>query len=234
MDAGTARWRTTSCRCRDGEAQARHLDSYTKEHSAEYQSQALIDLAFRMREKITDFDDVEKILISHQPSHPQRDRRCQRSTKDGPEGKSAKRWTIRLCTSSRSPHKGWPAGITWTATHRSVRACRHRRYGTKSKQQRVLSGRAATVRPIQMSCPSAAEWRSSCRRHEAGDEMAVANAHPLGARPFGRDDYIRKFQIVTDGLSPHGKQTAFSKPSQDCRACQLASCTLNVACLPAH
>ena len=25
------------------------------------------------------------------------------------------------------------------------------------------------------------------------DEMAVANAHPLGAKPFGRDDYIRKF-----------------------------------------
>ena len=26
------------------------------------------------------------------------------------------------------------------------------------------------------------------------DEMAVANAHPLGAKPFGREDYIRKFQ----------------------------------------
>ena len=25
------------------------------------------------------------------------------------------------------------------------------------------------------------------------DELAVANAHPLGAKPFGREDYIRKF-----------------------------------------
>jgi 2-methylcitrate dehydratase len=32
------------------------------------------------------------------------------------------------------------------------------------------------------------------------DEMAVANAHPLGARPFGREDYIRKFRVLTDGL----------------------------------
>ncbi len=32
------------------------------------------------------------------------------------------------------------------------------------------------------------------------DEMAVANAHPLGAKPFGREDYIRKFQMLTDGL----------------------------------
>src|SRR5271157_1780211 len=37
-----------------GEAKRAILDSYTKEHSAEYQSQALIDLAFRMRERISD------------------------------------------------------------------------------------------------------------------------------------------------------------------------------------
>ena len=46
-----------------GEAKRAIMDSYTKEHSAEYQSQALIDLAFRMRETITDFDDMEKIVI---------------------------------------------------------------------------------------------------------------------------------------------------------------------------
>ena len=39
------------------------LETYTKEHSAEYQSQALIDLAFRMREKISDFSAIEHILI---------------------------------------------------------------------------------------------------------------------------------------------------------------------------
>jgi 2-methylcitrate dehydratase len=32
------------------------------------------------------------------------------------------------------------------------------------------------------------------------DEMAVANAHPLGAKPFERADYIRKFEILTDGI----------------------------------
>ncbi len=32
------------------------------------------------------------------------------------------------------------------------------------------------------------------------DEMAVANAHPLGAKPFGREDYIRKFLTLTDGI----------------------------------
>ena len=32
------------------------------------------------------------------------------------------------------------------------------------------------------------------------DEIAVANAHPLGAKPFGRADYIRKFEMLTEGL----------------------------------
>jgi 2-methylcitrate dehydratase len=32
------------------------------------------------------------------------------------------------------------------------------------------------------------------------DELAVANAHPLGASPFKREDYIRKFLILTEGI----------------------------------
>jgi 2-methylcitrate dehydratase len=32
------------------------------------------------------------------------------------------------------------------------------------------------------------------------DEMAVANAHPAGAKPFTRPDYIRKFDTLTEGL----------------------------------
>ncbi len=46
-----------------GERKRAIMDSYTKEHSAEYQSQALIDLAFRMREKIADLEQIEKIVI---------------------------------------------------------------------------------------------------------------------------------------------------------------------------
>src|SRR6476469_9991190 len=50
-----------------GEAKRAILDSYTKEHSAEYQAQALIDLAFKMRQKITDFEAIQEIVI--QTSH---------------------------------------------------------------------------------------------------------------------------------------------------------------------
>jgi 2-methylcitrate dehydratase len=32
------------------------------------------------------------------------------------------------------------------------------------------------------------------------DELAVADAHPAGAKPFARADYIQKFRTLTEGL----------------------------------
>ncbi len=46
-----------------GEAKRAILDSYTKEHSAEYQSQAPIDLARRLRDRIGDTAQIESIVL---------------------------------------------------------------------------------------------------------------------------------------------------------------------------
>src|SRR5206468_3696988 len=46
-----------------GEAKRSILESYTKEHSAEYQAQALIDLAFKMRTQIKDWEGIHQIVI---------------------------------------------------------------------------------------------------------------------------------------------------------------------------
>ena len=70
-----------------GEPKRAILDTYTKEHSAEYQSQALIDLARRLGPKIGDLTEDRKHRHPHQPSHPLRHRhRRQRSAEDGSEG----------------------------------------------------------------------------------------------------------------------------------------------------
>jgi len=47
------------------------------------------------------------------------------------------------------------------------------------------------------------------------DEMAVANAHSNGARPFARPDYIRKFQTLTDGLITVRESNRFLEAVQD-------------------
>ena len=45
--------------------------------------------------------------------------------------------------------------------------------------------------------------------HKLADEIAVADAHPLGARPFVRADYLRKFQTLTEDLIPREEGERF-------------------------
>ena len=44
---------------------------------------------------------------------------------------------------------------------------------------------------------------------EIVDELAVADAHPLGARPFGRADYIAKFRTLAEGVVDEVEQDRF-------------------------
>jgi len=41
------------------------------------------------------------------------------------------------------------------------------------------------------------------------DELGVANAHPLGARPFGRAEYIKKFRTLTDDILEKSESERF-------------------------
>jgi 2-methylcitrate dehydratase len=41
------------------------------------------------------------------------------------------------------------------------------------------------------------------------DELAVADAHPLGAHPFGRPQYIHKFAELADGVVEPAEQRRF-------------------------
>ncbi len=41
------------------------------------------------------------------------------------------------------------------------------------------------------------------------DTIAVADAHPLGARPFRRENYIQKFGTLAEGVIAPGEQDRF-------------------------
>jgi 2-methylcitrate dehydratase len=41
------------------------------------------------------------------------------------------------------------------------------------------------------------------------DELGVANAHPFGAKPFVRPDYVRKFMTLTEGIVEASEQKRF-------------------------
>jgi 2-methylcitrate dehydratase len=46
------------------------------------------------------------------------------------------------------------------------------------------------------------------------DELAVANAHPLGARPFTRANYVEKFKTLTAAETSEREASRFLEVAQ--------------------
>ncbi|HEY2645956.1 MAG TPA: MmgE/PrpD family protein [Candidatus Acidoferrales bacterium] len=177
------------------------LESFTKEHSAEYQAQALIDLAFRMRSRIADTAQIDKVII-HTSHHTH----------------------SVIGTGAADPQKFDPKASRETLDHSIMYifavALQDGSWHHVNSYSRERAGRPDTVRLWR--CIETREDPDWTRRyHETNpalkafggrveiffrdgsrieDELAVANAHPLGAKPFSRADYIRKFQTLTEGI----------------------------------
>ncbi|BBK41512.1 2-methylcitrate dehydratase [Allostella vacuolata] len=191
-----------------GEAKRAILDSYTKEHSAEYQSQALIDLARRMGPRVSDLSQVRDILIrtSHHThsvigtgaNDPQKmDPAASRETLDH---------SIMYIFAVALQDGGWhhersyaperAARPDTVALWHKVRTVEDpewtRRYHSPDPAVKAFGGRVVVT---------LADGRV------VEDEIAVADAHPLGARPWSRPDYVAKFRMLADGI--------VAKPEQD-------------------
>jgi 2-methylcitrate dehydratase len=199
-----------------GEAKRAIMDSYTKEHSAEYQSQALIDLAFRMREQIKSFDDIEKIVIhtSHHTHYvigtgandPQKmDPKASRETLD-----HSIMYIFAVALQDGTWHH-----VDSYAPKRAARADTVKLWHKiETTEDPEWTRRYRATDPNELSFGG----RVEIFLRDGGkivDEMAVANAHPLGAKPFVRDDYIRKFQILTDGLITARESNRFLEAAQE-------------------
>lgn len=184
-----------------GEAKRAILESYTKEHSAEYQSQALIDLAFRMREHIQDWDGIDRIVMhtSHHTHYvigtgandPQKmDPRASRETLDH---------SIMYIFAVALQDGRWHHVDSYTPE-------RAQRPDTVDLWRRIETVEDPEwTRRYHSSDPNEKAFgaRVEIRFKDGGtlvDELAVAYAHSLGARPFQREDYIRKFRTLTEGM----------------------------------
>ena len=199
-----------------GEPKRAILDSFTKEHSAEYQSQALIDLAFRMREKIPDLEQVERIIIhtSHHTHYvigtgandPQKmDPKASRETLDH---------SIMYIVAVALQDGRWHHVDSY-APRRAARADTVRLWHKiETREDPEWTRRYHATDPHQIAFGARIEViMQDGSRIE--DELAVANAHPQGARPFGRDDYIGKFRALTEGIVSAREANRFLEVVQD-------------------
>jgi len=184
-----------------GEPKRAILESYTKEHSAEYQAQALIDLAFELRARIPDLARIQKIVIhtSHHTHYvigtgsndPQKfDPKASRETLDHSimyifaVALEDGRWHhVESYTPERASRPSTVA--LWRKIETREDPEWTRRYHATDPKEKAFGGR------VEITLDDGTVISA---------EKAVANAHPLGARPFTRPDYVRKFRTLTEGL----------------------------------
>jgi 2-methylcitrate dehydratase len=199
-----------------GEPKRAILDSFTKEHSAEYQSQALIDLAFRMREKIEDLDKIERIVLhtSHHTHYvigtgandPQKmDPKASRETLD-----HSIMYIFAVALQDGSWHH-----VESYAPRRAARADTVRLWHKiETREDPEWTRRYHATDPAEKAFGARVEiYLQDGTVIE--DELAIANAHPLGASPFGRADYIRKFETLTEGIITRRESNRFLEAVQD-------------------
>ncbi|SIQ10101.1 MULTISPECIES: MmgE/PrpD family protein [Acidiphilium] len=199
-----------------GEPKRAIMDSYTKEHSAEYQSQALIDLAFRMRESIEDFNAIKKIIIhtSHHTHYvigtgandPQKmDPKASRETLDH---------SIMYIVAVALQDGSW-SHVDSYAPQRAQRADTVALWHKiETREDKEWTRRYHTADPSEKAFGGRIEIQFKNGKTLI-DEMAVANAHSLGARPFGRPDYINKFEMLTSGVISPRESARFLDAVQD-------------------
>ena len=104
-----------------------------------------------------------------------------------------------------------------SATRRSVRARRDtvelwhkietredpewtRRYHSRDPNELAFGGR------VEVLMQDGRAWST---------RLAVANAHPLGAKPFARADYLSKFRTLTDGIITAREANRFLEPRRE-------------------
>jgi 2-methylcitrate dehydratase len=185
-----------------GESKRAILDTYTKEHSAEYQAQAWIDLARALgaaHPQVRDPQNVERIVLatSHHThfvigtgaNDPQKfDPHASRETLDH---------SIAYIFAVALQDGSWDHDASYArsrATRPDTVELWHkistvedpewtRRYHSNDLAEKAFGGRVEI------------DLRDGSR---IVDEIALADAHPLGARPFARPDYVRKFRMLAE------------------------------------
>lgn len=190
-----------------GEVKRGILDTYTKEHSAEYQAQALIDLGRKLHREhpeLANPENVESIVIhtSHHTHYvigsgandPQKyDPTASRETLDH---SIPYIFTVALQdgswhhVDSYAPARAGRADTValWHKTTTLEDKEWTRRYHSIDPAEKAFGGR------VEVTLKDGTK---------IVDEIAVADAHPLGAKPFSRAQYINKFRtLAADVLEP--------------------------------
>ncbi len=210
------------------------LETYTKEHSAEYQAQALIDLARSLKKRIKNIEEVKKIdiytshhthnVIGSGANDPQKmDPKASRETLDhsimyifAVALEDGKWHHIKSYTSERANRKTTIDLWNKIETHEDDKWTK--KYHDPDPKNKCFGGKVI----ITMKDGNKIE-----------DEIEIADAHPYGRKPFKRSDYVEKFLSLTDGLISKKENKKFLNLVQNLKSLKAKDLkNLNIEVMP--
>ena len=179
------------------------LETYTKEYSAEYQAQALIDIAKKLNRKIKNLDQINKIDIytSHHTHNvigtgandPQKmDPNASRETLDH---------SIMYIFAVALEDASWHHVRSYSKSRANRRSTIKIWRSIKTHEDKKWTKKYHDPNPKNKSF-GAKVIITMNNGKKVVEELERADAHPYGSRPFKRENYINKFLILTkDTLS---------------------------------
>ena len=194
------------------------LETYTKEHSAEYQSQALIDLARRLNKKIKNISDIKKIEIhtSHHTHNvigtgandPQKiDPKASRETLDH---------SIMYIFAVALEDGKWHHVDSYTPERANTKSTVELWKKIKTFEDKKWTKKYHDPNPNK-KCFGGKVLIKMKNGSKIVEEISVADAHPNGKNPFKRKDYIKKFETLTNGIIESSESERFLNDVQNLR-----------------
>ena len=177
------------------------LETYTKEYSAEYQSQALIDIAKILNKKISNLNNIKKIDIytSHHTHYvigtgandPQKmDPNASRETLDH---------SIMYIFAVALEDADWHHVKSYTKTRSNKKSTIKLWKSIKTHEDKKWTKKYHNPDPKKKAF-GAKVIVTMNNGKKISESLERADAHPYGARPFKRINYVNKFLTLTKGI----------------------------------
>ena len=199
-----------------GEEKKAILETYTKEYSAEYQSQALIDIAKKLNKKINNLNHIKKIDIhtSHHTHYvigtgandPQKmNPNSSRETLDH---------SIMYIFAVALEDADWHHIKSYTKKRSNKKSTIKIWKLIKTYEDKIWTKKYHDPDPKKKSFGAKVIITMSNGK-KITEQLDRADAHPYGARPFKRKNYIQKFLTLTNGILEKKESTRFIKTVQN-------------------
>ena len=199
-----------------GEIKKAILETYTKEYSAEYQSQALIDLAKKLKKKISNLNQIKKIDIytSHHTHYvigtgandPQKmDPNASRETLDH---------SIMYIFAVALEDGSWHHIKSYTKKRAKKKSTLKIWRSIKTHEDKKWTKKYHDPNPKKKSF-GAKVIVTLKNGKKITEQQDRADAHPYGSRPFKRQDYINKFLTLTKDVLEKKESNRFLKDVQN-------------------